>query len=72
MTGLYEVVSRVERVVFTELLDQRDGNISRAAAILGISRSTLRGKLATLGIVLDRSVRLNNSSSEGSSDSQES
>ena len=53
-----EVIHRVERTLLTELLTQVDGNISRAAAILGISRSTLRTKLAALGISLDRSVRV--------------
>ena len=53
-----EVIHRVERTLLTELLTQVDGNISRASAILGISRSTLRTKLAALGIGLDRSVRL--------------
>ena len=53
-----EVIHRVERTLLTELLTQVDGNISRASAILGISRSTLRAKLAALGINLDRSVRL--------------
>jgi two-component system response regulator AtoC len=53
-----EVLQRVERTLFTELLQQVDGNISRASAILGISRSTLRTKLAALGINIDRSVRM--------------
>jgi len=57
--GLYdEVIQRVERTLLTELLHQVAGNISQASAILGISRSTLRVKLANLGINLDRSVRL--------------
>ena len=53
-----DVIQRVERTLLTELLHQVEGNISRAAAILGISRSTLRTKLSSLGINLDRSVRL--------------
>ena len=53
-----DVIQRVERTLLTEVLRQVDGNISRAAAILGISRSTLRIKLAAVGITLDRSVRL--------------
>ena len=54
-----ELTQRAERVLFTELLQSVDGNITRASAILGISRSTLRAKLVTLGIHLDRSVRMN-------------
>ncbi|MBC8115177.1 MAG: sigma-54-dependent Fis family transcriptional regulator [Candidatus Saccharimonas sp.] len=53
-----EVIQRVERTLLTELLQQVDGNISRASAILGISRSTLRVKLTALGVNLDRSVRM--------------
>lgn len=57
--SLYDdVVLRIERTLLTDLLHQVEGNISRAAAILGISRSTLRTKLAALGISLDRTVRL--------------
>lgn len=57
--SLYDdVIQRVERTLLTELLHQVEGNISRASAILGISRSTLRIKLAALGINLDRLVRI--------------
>jgi len=58
--NLYEeMIQRVDRTMLTELLHQVDGNVSRASAILGISRSTLRCKLGALGISLDRSVRMN-------------
>lgn len=53
-----DVIHRVERLMLGQLLKKVDGNISRAAAILGISRSTIRMKLAALGMNLDRSVRL--------------
>lgn len=53
-----EVIQHVERTLLNEILRTVDGNISRAAAILGISRSTLRIKLAAVGIQLDRSVRI--------------
>jgi nitrogen regulation protein NR(I) len=53
-----EVTQRVEFTLLTELLQRVEGNISRASTILGISRSTLRTKLAVLGINLDRSVRI--------------
>lgn len=53
-----DVIQRVERIMLVELLHQLEGNISRAASLLGISRSTLRVKLAALGINLDRSVRM--------------
>ena len=54
-----DVIQRVERILLLELLQKFEGNISRASALLGISRSTLRTKLAALGINLDRSVRMN-------------
>lgn len=57
-----EVILRVERTLLTELVGQVEGNVSRAASVLGISRSTLRVKLAALGISLDRSVRMNDES----------
>jgi two-component system nitrogen regulation response regulator GlnG len=53
-----EVIQRVERPLFTELLNYVDGNISQASSILGMSRSTLRGKLAALGIRFHRSVQV--------------
>jgi len=53
-----DIIQRVERIMLLELLKTVDGNISRASATLGISRSTLRVKLAALGLNLDRSVRL--------------
>ncbi|MBS0206087.1 MAG: sigma-54-dependent Fis family transcriptional regulator [Planctomycetes bacterium] len=53
-----EVLQRVERTLFTELLNQFHGNLSRTAAVLGISRSTLRTRLSVIGVTLDRSVRL--------------
>ena len=53
-----DVIQQIERILLVESLHHVDGNISRAATLLGISRSTLRVKLAALGILLDRSVRM--------------
>lgn len=56
---LYEdVIRNVERMLLPEVLNQVDHNLSRASAILGITRSTIRSKLANLGITLDRTVRV--------------
>jgi Fis family transcriptional regulator len=44
---LYQLVMReVEQPLFEAVMSQTGGNQSRAAALLGISRSTLRKKLA--------------------------
>lgn len=53
-----EIVQRMDRTVLPALLRDVDGNISHAAAILGISRATLRTKLAAIGIALDRKIRI--------------
>lgn len=45
--GLYQMVlQEVEEPLLATLLDYTGGNQTRAASILGISRSTLRKKLA--------------------------
>jgi len=49
--GLYQLVmQQVEQPLFEAVMSQTGGNQSRAAALLGISRSTLRKKLAQYGI----------------------
>jgi Fis family transcriptional regulator len=48
---LYElVIKEVERPLLQSVMDQANGNQSRAASMLGISRSTLRKKLALHGL----------------------
>lgn len=45
--GLYRlVIDEVEAPLLREVLIHTDGNLSRAAEVLGISRATLRKKLA--------------------------
>lgn len=49
--NLYEVALReLEIPLFSEVLEHCDGNQSRAAAMLGIHRATLRKKLRDYGI----------------------
>jgi Fis family transcriptional regulator len=48
---LYDLVLReVEEPLLRAVLDYAGGNQSRAAVILGITRTTLRKKLRTLGL----------------------
>lgn len=43
-----ELIDAAERILLREAMASSDGNISQAARMLGISRPTLRAKLATL------------------------
>jgi Fis family transcriptional regulator len=48
---LYEIVlSEIEVPLLTEVMRHCDGNQSRAAAILGLNRATLRKKLRQYGL----------------------
>ena len=50
-SGLYQmVIAQTERPLFQRVMQHTGGNQSRAAAILGISRATLRKKLALYNI----------------------
>lgn len=51
IADLHEVVLReVEKPLFAEVLRHCEGNQSRAAATLGLSRATLRKKLREYGL----------------------
>ena len=48
---LYQLVmQQIEQPLFEAVMNQTGGNQSKAATLLGISRSTLRKKLAQYGI----------------------
>jgi len=50
-SGLFDLVfSEVESVLLEVVLDHSDGNLSRAANMLGINRATLRKKLKRYGL----------------------
>ena len=51
VAGLHQMVlAEVEQPLFETVMRHTEGNQTRAAAILGISRSTLRKKLSIYGL----------------------
>jgi Fis family transcriptional regulator len=51
VTNLYELVmEEVERPLFETVLQHTSGNLSQAAKMLGMTRATLRKRLANYGI----------------------
>ena len=56
-TEIYaELIGLVERQVISEVLRHAEGNLTQAARHLGITRNTLRFKLTSLGIAVDRTI----------------
>ncbi len=53
-----EALAHMERMLLTRVLRHTDGNQSRAAKILGITRGSLRNKIRTLRITIDQVVGL--------------
>jgi len=51
-----ECLERMERELIVRVLQATDGNQLRAARILGITRGSLRNKIRSLGIKIDRAV----------------
>jgi two-component system nitrogen regulation response regulator GlnG len=52
-----ELIAHVERHLILRVLQRTDGNQVQAARVLGIDRGSLRSKILTLDIVVERSVR---------------
>jgi two-component system nitrogen regulation response regulator GlnG len=52
----YQIQAAVERVVLREVLEHVKGNQVEAADLLGISRTTLRSKLRSLNMVVEKQV----------------
>jgi two-component system nitrogen regulation response regulator GlnG len=66
-TELYtEWQAVTERLLLAHMLRHTGGNLSRTAQILGIHRSTLRAKIAALGIAVDRLTASTKGKSAGS------
>lgn len=53
-----ETVEMMERFLITRVLQETDGNQSKAAEILGITRGKIRDRIATFNINVDKSVTL--------------
>jgi two-component system nitrogen regulation response regulator GlnG len=51
-----EVIAAVERVLFTRVLQYTHGHQAKASDLLGLNRSTLRHRLKTLGLAVDRTL----------------
>jgi two-component system, NtrC family, response regulator AtoC len=51
-----EAVARMEREVLLRVLQHTQGNQLQAARILGITRGSVRNKIRTLGISIERAV----------------
>jgi DNA-binding NtrC family response regulator len=51
-----ELVEQVERYLLLRVLNATDGNQSRAASILGITRGKIRDRIAAFGFQLDRKM----------------
>lgn len=50
-TNLHQIIlAEIEKPLLEGILQHTNGNLSHAATILGLSRSTLRKKLQALGI----------------------
>jgi len=58
-TDLYaESLEVLERFLLTRVLKETQGNQSRAAEILGITRGKVRDRIAAFGITVDKDVRI--------------
>jgi two-component system nitrogen regulation response regulator GlnG len=58
-TNLYaEALEFMERYVITRALSVCDGNQSKAARMLGITRGCLRNKVRALGVSIDTRVQI--------------
>jgi two-component system nitrogen regulation response regulator GlnG len=56
-TDVYaKVLDRVDRVVLTRVLRQTHGHLVRASEVLGLNRATLRTKMRSLDMVVDKVV----------------
>lgn len=55
----HRLISITEKEIFAEVLKHTDGNLTQAAKRLGITRTTLRSRLESLGMSLDKTTTVN-------------
>lgn len=61
-TNIYaEALEQMERRLFSKVLDVTNGNQSKTAELLGITRGKVRDRIASFGIVLERTVSVGKS-----------
>jgi DNA-binding NtrC family response regulator len=63
-----EAVAAMDRYVLTHVLTRTQGNLSHAAKILGITRGSLRNKIRSLGLSIDRQIKVDDSGDEEDED----
>ncbi len=53
-----EALGAMERFLLTKVLEQYQGNLSQCARRLGITRGSLRNKIRSLGMQIDKTVKI--------------
>jgi two-component system nitrogen regulation response regulator GlnG len=66
-----EALAHMERMLLTRVLRYTDGNQSKAAKVLGITRGSLRNKIRTLRITIDQVVGVDETGEAETSDTEE-
>lgn len=63
-----EAVAAMDRYVLSNVLTRTQGNLSHAAKILGITRGSLRNKIRSLGLSIDRQIKVDEGADEDDED----
>jgi two-component system nitrogen regulation response regulator GlnG len=63
-----EAVAAMDRYVLSHVLTRTQGNLSHAAKILGITRGSLRNKIRSLGLSIDRQIKVDDAADEDDED----